>query len=470
MSAPGREPHVPRKLGFWMCLALVVGNVVGSGVYLLPASLAPLGRSVFAGWLVTAVGALALGVVFAALSRELRGNGGPYAATRAAFGPLAGFVVAWGYWVSIWVGNVTIATGAVSYTSALVPWIASVPGAAAVVTVAVVWLLTFVNCFGVRAVGWVQAVTTVLKSLPLVVVPLAVLLRLRPEWLTTLAAAPAITLDGTSAAATLALWAVVGFESGTVPADKVEDPARTIPRSTLAGTLISTLLCALACSAVMLVVPSDRLAVSNAPFADAARVLFGEGAAVAVAALAAVSAYGALNGWILLQGELPYQMAKDGVFPRAFARSSRRGAPVFALVSTSLLITLLGAGELGPQPGGRLHLHGLALDHGQPGGLPRVLARAPGARAAPRDPPARGSVRGRRPARRRLLALGDRRCRLDDDPVGRRADPGGAAGLLADAALAASTAGTRRAVRPNQAPPRGVVPPAVFEWPPPCHI
>ena len=341
MSAPGREQPVPRKLGFWMCLALVVGNVVGSGVYLLPASLAPLGRSVFAGWLVTAVGALALGVVFAALSRELRGNGGPYAATRAAFGPLAGFVVAWGYWVSIWVGNVTIATGAVSYTSALVPWIASVPGAAAVVTVAVVWLLTFVNCFGVRAVGWVQAVTTVLKSLPLVVVPLAVLLRLRPEWLTTLAAAPAITLDGTSAAATLALWAVVGFESGTVPADKVEDPARTIPRSTLAGTLISTLLCALACSAVMLVVPSERLAVSNAPFADAARVLFGEGAAVAVAALAAVSAYGALNGWILLQGELPYQMAKDGVFPRAFARSSRRGAPVFALVSTSLLITLL---------------------------------------------------------------------------------------------------------------------------------
>ena len=341
MRARGGEPQLPRKLGFWMCLALVVGNVVGSGVYLLPASLAPLGKSVFAGWLVTALGALALGVVFAALSRELRGNGGPYAATRAAFGPLAGFVVAWGYWVSIWVGNVTIATGAVSYTSALVPWIASVPGVAAVVTVAVVWLLTLVNCFGVRAVGWVQAVTTVLKSLPLVVVPLAVLLRLRPEWLTALAAAPAVTLDGTSAAATLALWAVVGFESGTVPADKVLDPARTIPRATLAGTLISTLLCALACSAVMLVIPSERLAVSNAPFADAARVLFGEAAAVAVAALAAVSAYGALNGWILLQGELPYQMAKEGVFPRAFAASSRRGAPVFALVSTSLLITLL---------------------------------------------------------------------------------------------------------------------------------
>ena len=134
-------PHVPRKLGFWMCLALVVGNIIGSGVYLLPASLALLGRNVLMGWLATALGAIALGIVFTALSRELKGNGGPYAATRAAFGPLAGFVIAWGYWVSIWVGNVTIATGAVSYTSTLVPWIANVPGASALVTVAVVWLL-----------------------------------------------------------------------------------------------------------------------------------------------------------------------------------------------------------------------------------------------------------------------------------------------------------------------------------------
>jgi APA family basic amino acid/polyamine antiporter len=324
-----------------MATALVVGNIVGSGVYLLPASLAPLGRNVLLGWLATALGAIALGIVFTALSRELRGDGGPYAATRAAFGPVAGFVIAWGYWVSIWVGNVTIATGAVSYTSALVPWIASVPGASALVTVAVVWLFTLVNCFGVRAAGWVQLVTTVLKCLPLVAVPLAALVRFRPEWLTAASAGPPATLAGTAAAATLALWAVVGFESGTVPSEKIADPARTIPRATLAGTLLSALLCAFACSAVMLVVPSERLASSNAPFADAARTLFGDTAAVAVTVLAAVSAYGALNGWILLQGELPYQMARAGTFPQAFARTSRRGAPVFALVSTSVLVTAL---------------------------------------------------------------------------------------------------------------------------------
>jgi len=335
-------PHVPRKLGFWMCLALVVGNIIGSGVYLLPASLAPLGRNVLLGWLATALGAIALGIVFTALSRELRGDGGPYAATRAAFGPLAGFVIAWGYWVSIWVGNVTIATGAVSYTSALVPWIANAPGASVLVTVAVVWLFTLVNCFGVRAAGWVQSVTTVLKCLPLVAVPVAALVRFRPAWLAAAAGSgPPLTLDGTAAAATLALWAVVGFESGTVPSEKIDDPARTIPRATLAGTLVSALLCAVACSAVMLVVPSDELAKSNAPFADAARALFGETAAVVVAVLAAVSAYGALNGWILLQGELPYQMARAGTFPQLFARTSRSGAPVVALVFTSVLVTAL---------------------------------------------------------------------------------------------------------------------------------
>jgi APA family basic amino acid/polyamine antiporter len=337
-AAPGASVQ---KLGFWMCLALVVGNIIGSGVYLLPASLAPFGRNNVTGWLVTAAGAIALAVVFAALSRELRGNGGPYAATREAFGPLAAFVVAWGYWVSIWVGNAAIATGAVSYTSALVPWITGASGASALVTVAVVWLLTLVNCLGVRAAGWVQAVTTVVKLVPLVVLPFAALVRFRPEWLAPPAGSPPLSLDATAAAATLALWAVLGFESATVPADKIEDPVRTIPRATLVGTLVSTLLCALACGAVMLVVPNETLRVSNAPFADAARTLFGEAAAVAVTLFAAVSAYGALNGWILLQGEVPQQMARDGVFPRAFARTSRSGAPVFALCATSLIVTVL---------------------------------------------------------------------------------------------------------------------------------
>jgi APA family basic amino acid/polyamine antiporter len=319
-----------------MAVALVVGNVVGSGVYLLPASLAPFGPSGLVAWLPVAAGALLLAVVFAALARAFPREGGPYAFTREAFGERAAFVVAWSYWVSVWVGNAALATAGVSYASALLPGLAATPGASAASAVAAVWVFTLVNAFGIRAAGWVQAVTTVLKLLPLAAVAAAGALALPRVGTAALADAP-LTPGSVTAAATLALWALVGFEAATVPAEKVEDPARTVPRATIAGTALSAVFCSLACAAVLVLVPAGELAASTAPLADAARRLWGDAAAAAVAGLAAVSAFGALNGWILLQGELPWAMARDGLLPRALARESGRGVPATALFGTSVL-------------------------------------------------------------------------------------------------------------------------------------
>ena len=329
-----------RTLGFWMAVALVVGNVVGSGVYMLPAALASYGRNSLLAWGLVTAGVLLLAIVFAALGRALPREGGPYAYTREAFGDLAAFVVAWGYWVSVWVGNAALATAGVSYAGAVLPGVSASPGASATAAIAVVWGLTVVNGFGIRAAGWVQAVTTVLKLLPLVAIAAAGALALPRAGLGALGEAP-LSLDGTTAAATLALWALVGFESATVPAEKVRDPARTVPRATLAGTAAAAAFCTLACTAALVLVPGARLAASNAPLADVARILWGDAAASAVAVLAAVSAFGALNGWILLQGELPFALARDGLLPAALARSSRLGAPVLALAGTSGLVTLL---------------------------------------------------------------------------------------------------------------------------------
>jgi APA family basic amino acid/polyamine antiporter len=307
---------------------------------MLPASLAPYGLNSVTGWLFTATGAILLAVVFAELSRAFPKDGGPYVYTRAAFGEMAAFVVAWGYWVAVWVGNAAIATGSVSYLSSLVPWIARTPGAPPLVTIAFVWLLTLVNCYGVRAAGWVQAVTTLMKLSALLAVALLGVFLVRTDLVLQHAAVP-LTLEGTTAAATLTMWAMLGLESATVPADKVKDPERTIPRATLLGTVLTALICALACSIVLVMVPSSRLANSNAPFAEAARAFWGDRSAALVTLFAAVSGFGALNGWILLHGELPYAMARDGVFPRVFARESARHTPTFALVSTSVLVTVL---------------------------------------------------------------------------------------------------------------------------------
>jgi basic amino acid/polyamine antiporter, APA family len=330
----------PQLLSFWMCVALVVGNTIGSGVFLLPTALAPYGLNSVVAWGFTASGAIALAVVFARLSRAYPQAGGPYAYVHFAFGPLTAFIVAWGYWISIWVGNVSIATYTVSYLTPLLPWIAEKPGASAALTLLFLWTLTFVNWYGIKASGWVQSVTTVLKILPLLAVVFLGLFSLHSSNLSATTTIP-LTVSGTTAAATLTLWALLGLESATIPADKVANPARVIPIATLLGTVATALICAIACTTVLLLLPAATLANSNAPFADLAAQFWGVGAGKVVAVFAAISGFGALNGWILLQGELPRAMAMRGEFPRIFARESSRSTPGFSLCFGSALATVL---------------------------------------------------------------------------------------------------------------------------------
>ena len=336
--------QVDRKLGFWMCVALVVGNMIGSGIFLLPASLAPYGMNSVLAWLATAAGAIVLAFVFSGLSRAFPEAEGPYAYTRLAFGDLAAFVVAWGYWVSVWVGNAAIATGAVSYLGNLFPWLSAQPAAAAGVTLFFIWLLTTVNVVGVRAAGGVQVVTTILKLVPLLLVAglgLALLANGDPRLTWTQTGAPPISLNAVTGAATLTLWALLGFESAAVAAQHVVNPERNIPRATLVGTILTATIYILSCTAVMLVIPAKQLAASSAPFAEFASLFWGSTAGHWVALFAAISGLGALNGWILLQGELPLQMARTGLFPKVFARLSSRQTPAAALCISSALVTVL---------------------------------------------------------------------------------------------------------------------------------
>ncbi|MFO1467225.1 MAG: amino acid permease [Steroidobacteraceae bacterium] len=330
----------PHRIGFFTCVALVVGNTIGSGIFLLPSSLAEYGLASLIAWGFTAAGALALAVVFSRLARAFPRAGGPYAYTEEAFGPFVAFIVAWGYWVSIWVGNVSIATGGVAYLTSLAPQLNRIPGSSATLTLCILWLLTLVNCRGLRASAWVQNVTTVMKVLPLLAIAGLALFSIHAEDFARNAAIP-VTLHGVTAAATLTLWGLLGLESATIPADKVVDPARTIPRATLAGTFGTALIYVLACGAVLILLPTAQLKASTAPFADVARMFWGEPAARLLAAFAAISAFGCLNGWILLQGELPCAMARNGVFPQFFARVSARNTPDRAMIAGSLLVSAL---------------------------------------------------------------------------------------------------------------------------------
>jgi APA family basic amino acid/polyamine antiporter len=341
MSAPSNST-ARRPLGFWMCLALVVGNMIGSGIFLLPASLGPYGLNSIVGWLLTASGAVALAIVFARLAAAHPQAGGPYIYPRLAFGESIGFLTAWGYWVSVWVGNAAIATGTVAALAELIPAIESTRGAPALTSCAMIWVLTLINWRGVQFAGAFQLVTTVLKVLPLIaVVVLAGVLLLRQDASVMRFESQPFTMSAVTASATLTLWALLGLESATVPAESVVDPKRTIPLATLWGTVVTAIIYVVTCSAVLLLIPGSELAASNAPFADVVRLFWGDEAASLLALVAFISGFGALNGWILVQGEMPRVLARDGIFPRVFAHESRYRTPGASLFITSALVTMV---------------------------------------------------------------------------------------------------------------------------------
>jgi basic amino acid/polyamine antiporter, APA family len=342
MSEPEKPAAPPRQLGFWMCLALVVGNMIGSGVFLLPASLAPYGLNSIFGWIFTASGGVLLAIVFAALARVYPQAGGPYLYPRLAFGECCGFVMAWGYWMSVWVGNAAIAIGSVASLSELVPALRTTQGAPALTAVAMIWILTYVNWRGVKQVGVIQLVTTVLKLMPLLaVIILAIVLLGRADASLIKVEPQPFTVSAITAAAILTLWPLLGLESATVPAENVIDPERNIPRSTLWGTIVTAIIYVIACSAVILLIPGSELKDSNAPFADVMRLFWGDWAARAVALFVFISGFGALNGWILIQGEMPRVLAREKIFPELFAHESRYRTPDYSLFITSALVTIV---------------------------------------------------------------------------------------------------------------------------------
>ncbi len=336
------EPRGGKALGFWICTALVVGNMIGSGVFLLPASLAPFGWNAVFGWILTIAGALALAFVYARLARAIPQEGGPYAYAQAAFGPMVGFAVAWSYWLSVVVGNAAIATGSVSYLSVLFPVIGRVRSLPPILTVAIIWTFTLINCWGASVAGRFQAITTAIKLLPLAAVLAvagAALSHGGRKFVLPFHASD-IHFGSISAAATLTLWALLGLESATVPADKVSDPARTIPQATLIGTTFTGILYLAVCSAVLLMLPAAQLATSPAPFADFLERYWGGHAGSVLAAFAALSGFGALIGWVLLQGEIACAMAVRGVFPSWLAATSANGTPVRAHLLSSAVLTV----------------------------------------------------------------------------------------------------------------------------------
>jgi amino acid transporter len=314
--------------------------MVGSGFYLSPSAVAPYGNLAILMWVVMGAGAICLGLTFAKLARLVPATGGPYAYTRMAYGDFAGFLIAWGYWISIWASLPVIAIAFAGALFNLFPDLQS-RASAVVLTLGAIWSVVLVNLKGVKEAGLFAEVTTYTKLVPFAAIALVGLFYVDASHFTEFNPSGKSLLGASAALAPLTMFAFLGLESATVPAGDVKDAKRTIPRSTVLGITIATLLYVLGTVAVMGVVPREQLVNSVAPFSDAAQVLWGPWGATAISLAVILSAIGALNGWTLLMGQVPMAAARDGLFPPIFGRLSAQGVPAVGIVISAILATAL---------------------------------------------------------------------------------------------------------------------------------
>jgi arginine:agmatine antiporter len=328
-------------MGLLQATMLVAGNMIGTGVFLLPVNLAHVGGIAIFGWLIATAGVAALGLTFAKLGELNPQPGGPYAYARDFLGPYAGFQTNYVYWFGNWIGNIAIAVAAIGYLAELVPGITHPPGSV-LATAALIWLLTFANILGPRIVGALETWTMALALLPILAIAIFGWIWFSSDtFLAGWNVSGQSDLHAISRAASMALWAYMGIESAAVSAGVIENPSRNVPLATLIGLALAAVVYVLSSSVIMGIVPNEELRTSHAPFAEAARLVIGGGGAIVIAACAVLKSVGSLGGWMMLVGQSAQAAAGDGMFPRVFGRLNANGVPGAGLVIVGVLMTIV---------------------------------------------------------------------------------------------------------------------------------
>ncbi len=327
-----------RMLGKWMSVAMVVGSMVGSGIYLLPTTLAPFGPNLVVAFVLTGFGTMCLAFALARLAARI--PGGPFAYVDHAFGETTAFVTLWCYTFSQVTGVSGVAVAVAGALGHVWPSLISGPPLIAVALGSIAALL-LVNLRGTRSAGALQIVTVLIKLIPLIAVMALVLGRFGSGQPAEPLAPVPLTLAGVTAAAALILFSLTGFEGAAMTARVTRDSTTTVPRATILGTGFTAIIYLLATVATLMLLPSAVAAKSGAPFADAIAPLLGATAGIFVALIAAVSAFGTANSLLLMAAETARTMGQAGDLPPVFASANRRGAPAGALWICSGLSALL---------------------------------------------------------------------------------------------------------------------------------
>ena len=331
-----------KKIGLITSTALVVGNMIGAGIFILPASLSKYGGISLLGWVFTASGALILAKIFSNFSKIIvNKSGGPYLYSKQGFGDFIGFLVAWGYWISTWISNAAIAIAIIGGLSFFFPILQTNSVVAVSIGLSMIWFFTWINSKGMRTTGKIQVITTVLKLLPLVFVIIFGIFFFSLDNFPEFNMTGESNFTSFSLVAALTLYAFLGLESASIPVENIHNPEKTVPKATMYGTIISTCIYIFSTIVLFGILPTETLQNSPAPFAEAGEIIGGKYTGYFIAIGAIISGMGALNGWILILAQIPMAAAKDEMFPRIFKRKNKKGVPVLGLVIGSILSSVV---------------------------------------------------------------------------------------------------------------------------------
>jgi APA family basic amino acid/polyamine antiporter len=328
------------KIGFWPVFALVTGSQIGSGIFMLPASLAPYGQFSFAGWIISSFGAIALSLVFASLCSKLPQTGGPHVYINKAFGPTFAFFTGWTYWVISWVSTTAVIITSISYLS---PFIGNQsPIVYLTLEIFLLVIITFLNLKGLKAAGATEVFLTFLKFIPLLIMPLAAICFFDKGNLSVSNKVASLSISQILGQVTLiTLWGFIGLESATTPAGSVKNPSKTIPRAIVSGTLCVALLYFVNSIGIIGLIKGSDLASSKAPYVDAAQMIFGGNWHLLISAIASIVCIGTLNAWILTSGQIALGLSSDGLMPNFFAKKNSNEAPIWGIIISCLGIVPL---------------------------------------------------------------------------------------------------------------------------------
>ncbi|MGO8824395.1 MAG: APC family permease [Acidimicrobiales bacterium] len=331
-------------MGLTSATGLVIGSIVGTGVFTMPAVLAGAGTMGIAVLAVIALGAMLLAVLFGQLTKRVpNSDGGLYAYSRHEFGDFAGYLVGWCYWVQSWAGNAAIVASWVFYVDALFGWAHNTGMENWFIAMVGLWVPALINLAGVRQMAWFQNVTVVLKFLPLLFVGVIGWFFVTSANFGPFNATGGSLYSGIGIAAGVALFSFIGVEAAAITAKRVRDPRRNVMRASVVGTALSALLYVLVTAVVMGLVSHHTLVGTGSPFVNAFDTMFPHNAWAGkfIAAVAVVSGIGALNGWTLIVTETSRAIAQDDLFPRPFAWSDRKGTAWFGILVGTALPSLL---------------------------------------------------------------------------------------------------------------------------------